>query len=360
MVSSKKYFKVILSYIICVFVSVCAFGVNSIENNDILENKPIDLVYKYIDLTDENLNREGIPQCKKDYDNNELLYSLRSVHENLPWINKIYIIMPNEKVKFLQDSKERQDKIIYVKDKDILDFDSASCISFLFNLHKLSKYGCSENIIYMDDDCFIGKKLKKSDFFYNKNNEIVPYVFHKNKIAPNQYKNIVAKHRKLKSQIDKVHTHSGPAWQYTRMSSFLFLCKILGKNIKLPVNLFHAHHNAISANLSEIEELYNLVNTKYKYAEDCLRAKFRNKNELQFQTLYSFYILNKYGRQIGNLSARYIDLAKASESSFDYDLYCINTGSSPTDGGEHYTDIHYSSAKDTMEKLFPNKTPFEI
>ena len=58
-----------------------------------VENEPIDLVYKYIDLSDENLHREGIPVCKKDYDNEELRYSLRSVLKNIPWVRKIFIII---------------------------------------------------------------------------------------------------------------------------------------------------------------------------------------------------------------------------------------------------------------------------
>ena len=56
-----------------------------------IENEPIDLFMKYIDLTDKNLNREGIKQIYKDFDNEELKYSLRSIIEYLPWIRKIFI-----------------------------------------------------------------------------------------------------------------------------------------------------------------------------------------------------------------------------------------------------------------------------
>ena len=58
-----------------------------------VEKADIDVVYKYIDLTDPTLHREGIPQIKKDYDNNELMYSLRSVLKNIPWVRKIFIIL---------------------------------------------------------------------------------------------------------------------------------------------------------------------------------------------------------------------------------------------------------------------------
>ena len=65
----------------------------------ILNNEHIDVLIKYIDLYDPNLNRTGIHQIEKDYDNEELRYSLRSILKNIPWIRKIFILMPNEKVR---------------------------------------------------------------------------------------------------------------------------------------------------------------------------------------------------------------------------------------------------------------------
>ena len=58
----------------------------------LIEKEPIDIVIKYIDLTDETLNREGIKQSKKDVENEELRYCIRSIMENIPWIRKIFIL----------------------------------------------------------------------------------------------------------------------------------------------------------------------------------------------------------------------------------------------------------------------------
>ena len=115
-----------------------------------INNEPVDVVIKYIDLTDKNLKREGINQIYKDKDNEELRYCIRSILENIPWIRKIYILMPNNKVKFLKNIDVIKDKIIYIKDKDLLGFDSANIHSFTFNLYKLFYFG--ENFIYMEDD----------------------------------------------------------------------------------------------------------------------------------------------------------------------------------------------------------------
>ena len=72
------------------------------SDKKILEKEPIDVVIKYIDVNDENINRKHLGQIEKDKHNNELKYSLRSIFKNIPWINKIFIIMPNDKIDFLK------------------------------------------------------------------------------------------------------------------------------------------------------------------------------------------------------------------------------------------------------------------
>ena len=87
--------------------------------------------------------------------------------------------MPNEKVKYLKEQNDIKDKIIYLKDKDVLGFDSTSSITFEFNLWRLKNFGISNNILYFNDDCFVGTSLKKQDFFYQLNGKVVPYVLGK-------------------------------------------------------------------------------------------------------------------------------------------------------------------------------------
>ena len=72
------------------------------SDNELLEKEPIDIIIKYIDLKDPNLHREGIHQIEKDIDNEELRYSIRSILKNIPWIRKIFIVMPNEKVRYFK------------------------------------------------------------------------------------------------------------------------------------------------------------------------------------------------------------------------------------------------------------------
>ena len=76
------------------------------EHIEYIEKEPVDVLIKYIDLTDKNLNRKGIKQIFKDYDNEELRYCVRSILQNIPWIRKIFILMPNEKVRYFKPKEE--------------------------------------------------------------------------------------------------------------------------------------------------------------------------------------------------------------------------------------------------------------
>ena len=81
------------------------------EHFKIIEKEPIDVLIKYIDLSDPFLKRDGIKQIKKDKENGELKYSLRSIFKFIPWVRKIFILMPNEKVSFLKPIEEIKEKI---------------------------------------------------------------------------------------------------------------------------------------------------------------------------------------------------------------------------------------------------------
>ena len=78
--------------------------------------------------------------------------------------------MPNEKVSYFKPIEEIKDKIVYVKDKDFLGYDTANSLAFQFALFNMSKFGLSENFILMDDDYFIGKPINKTKFFTSKYN----------------------------------------------------------------------------------------------------------------------------------------------------------------------------------------------
>ena len=322
---------------------------NDIDNL-ILEKEPIDIIIKYIDLSDPNLKREGIHQVNnKDNDNEELRYSIRSILKNIPWIRKIYIMMPNEKVKFFKDYDLIKDKIIYIKDKDFLGHESSNSHAFQFRFWKLKEYGISDNFIIMDDDYFIGQPLNKSDFFYVVNNTVVPAIVSTN-FQIHTDKTFLREYNGIKKQLKNSREQSSNTFLYTMYNTYFFFISYF----KGPIIVPYFTHNAIPSNVNDLKEIYDLVYNS-TYRDPTLESIDRHIDSLQFQTSVNVYTFNKYSRKVNLINYNYIDIKDNLKGNFNFPLFCINTGNN-----KEYSKMDFSTAKLMMEKLFPHPTPYEI
>ena len=318
-------------------------------DNELIEKEPIDVLIKYIDLRDPFLIRKGIHQIKKDIDNEELRYSIRCIIKNIPWVRKIFILMPNVKVKYFKDYNYIKDKIIYIQDKQILGGDSSNSLAFQFRFWKLQNFGISHNFIVMDDDYFIGHPLNKSDFFYVTNGKVKPAII--------SYKFKKLDKKSAKQRLDRYTQmikdnnleQNSPIFRYSLYSTYLFILKLFGESLYVPAHT----HNAIPVNLKELREIYNIVfQSEYKYGT--LDCTYRTINNLQFQTFVVSYSFFKYKKKIKNISNKLINNKNTIISDYNYSLFCINTGSF------NYSIISFMISKIVMEYLFPIPTPYEI
>ena len=318
-------------------------------DNDLIEKEPIDVLIKYIDLRDPELKRGNIHQIKKDYDNEELRYSIRSILKNIPWVRKIYILMPNKKVRYFKDYKSIKDKIIYINDKEFLGHDSSNSNSFQFNYWKMYKYGISKNFIIMDDDCFIGKSLKKQDFFYVEKGKVVPLIITSNIIKIEKKTVKIKKDLLKKKAISSKNEQNSIIYFYSLSLTYLFILNIFKKkNLFIP----RTTHNAIPVNLKELKAIYKIVlNSHHK--STTLDSLYRDINSLQFQSFALSYMFIKYNKKVKNLSHKYIDIKKVHLNNYNSALYCINTG------GLNYSTLNFHKAKIVMNNLFPVPTPYE-
>ena len=321
------------------------------EDKKILDNEPIDVFIKYIDLSDPNLTRNNLTQIKKDEENEELRYSIRSILQNIPWIRKIFILMPNEKVRFLKKYNEINDKIIYVNDKDILEHESSNIHAFQYRIWKLREFGLSENFISMDDDYFIGKPMKKSDFFYVENKKVVPAIINTNfEVQTINSAKYECGERKKKMDKNK-RRQTSDEFMYMVYRTYIFLIEYFNSPIIVP----YFTHNAIPVNANDLKEVFDLVNSSEEFKEPTLYSLYRNPQSLQYQTNLIVYIYNKYRRKVNKINYNYIDGADTIKGNFDFPLFCINTGNN-----KDYSTIAFMKMKVTMEKLFPFPTKYEI
>jgi len=316
-----------------------------------IEKEPIDIVIKYIDLTDKTLDRKGIKQIYKDHDNEELRYSLRSILNYIPWIRKIFILMPNKKVKFLKPLDEIKEKIIYINDKEFLGFDTANIFSFSFNLYKLENFGISKNFIYMEDDFFIGKPLKKYDFFYydKSNKKVLPFLLTKyfHEINKTEVNN---RFIDLFNKKGKILPHSSYGWWLSIYNTNKYFIE----RYKCPLINTVFTHNAIAENIDDLKEIFEEIKN-YKYINETLYSKERNVLTLNQPHFYNLYQLNIKNKKVHSIPYHYFEMELIKKYNLNIELFVINTG------GNHIpSKRQFMVQSKIMNKKYPFQTKYEI
>ena len=302
--NNAKFLKININFIFEI-LKLFEIGFLNKKHINIINKEPVDIIIKYIDLYDKKINRTGINQIKKDFDNEELRYSIRSIFQYIPWIRRVYILMPNEKVSFFKITDEICEKIVYIKDKDLLGFESANNPAFLFNLYKVEKFGVSKNFIYMDDDYFIGKALKKYDFFYydEKKKAVVPYII-SNIFSVLNKTFVQSRFNELFKIKDSLQPHCGNAfWLQFYSGEKYFIDRY--KNISLIYTEFT--HNAISENTEELKEIYEEAKN-YKYFNETINSRERYILTLTHQHFVNLYQLNFMKKKVHSIKWKYISI----------------------------------------------------
>ena len=324
------------------------------EHIQLIENEPIDVLIKYKDLSNKNLSRDNIKQVKKDEDHEELKYSVRSILENIPWVRKIFILMPNERVKYFKPINEINDKFVYIKDIDFVGFDTSNSHVFQYNLYNLAKFGISDNFILMDDDCFFGKPINKTQFFYydEEQKKVLPSVVTDDfselikKNVESEYNKIF---RRTRSRFFNIQSFFG--WKISQLNAFKFLLE----QFDSPLINAGFNHNAIPLNINDMKDIFDLIKNNYQYANQTLYSKERTIYDLQSQSLFNTYLLNVKKRKVNSIPWIYIDLAHVDYQNLNIELFVINTS-----GDRKYKPNEYKHAKNVLESKFNKPTPYEI
>lgn len=320
----------------------------------------IDVVYKYINVRDKEINRNGLKQMNKDYDNDELRYSLRSVITNIEWVRKIFVIMPNNNIWFINKSKDFDSKIVYIKDNELLGFDSSSSITFEHNaLYKLDVYNVSEYFIYFCDDYFINKKLRKKDFYYysKKEGRIIPYIMNYGvKLSDKVYDKYNSYYIKNKLKLNKDCEQTYKDYWFQTSLAYLLLYKHFNTtSLFLPHSFDENWHNCIPLTISDLKEIHKMEEEDYEYKEELFNSIYRTNKQITFESVYFYYFFNKYKRERGSLKGRNINVKNVKKELWkDCDVFCINTG--PEKINEKYKLIE----KRKLSELFPKSNYFEL
>ena len=160
---------------------------------------------------DETIDVDKAINRYRDWDT--LKYWFRGIEKFAPWVHKIYLVTWGHIPKFLNIANEKIEIIKHedICDKKYLPLFNSSAIEL--NINKIK--GLSNKFVYFNDDMFIIKKTKPSDFFKNgkpcdeysecpitptPNDDVFPHILLNNLCIINRRfnkKETYRKHRKL-------------------------------------------------------------------------------------------------------------------------------------------------------------------
>ena len=266
-----------------------------------MEEVKYDFVIAYVDNQDQVWRKTYIDYCSKNrlqekivemlgarYGGiNFLSYQLKLVNKNMPWINKIYLLLSNIE----QKPKDLPSNVEVVLHRDFIPFNflptfnSTTIEMFLWNIK-----GLSEHFIYANDDMLPIRPMKPSDFFEG----------------------------------DKIKIN----WQEQPFSLnatvFAYQCRnnclVLSKRLKAkhdPNMIVKPLHSFTPIIKSHARDSFNLIKDKIIPHIRAFRTIYQYN-----QYIYPLYELWKYGTLTTNLDFFYTEL----DTDFDlnHDIVCIN------------------------------------
>lgn len=156
-------------------------NLDNIFLNRCSDQKPIDIVYTFVDPSDKNWQKKyntynkKIDRTRFDFSSEQICFSLKTIEKYMSWVNKIYIVTDDQK--FNIESQFLKNKIIWIDHKQIIPdiylptFNSMTIESFLWQIDGLSDF-----FLYMNDDIFLGNNVIYNDLIdFNTNKPIQFY-----------------------------------------------------------------------------------------------------------------------------------------------------------------------------------------
>jgi hypothetical protein len=161
-----------MKYFIFIVILFAVLLVYNNKRNFTLLYPKIDIVYTWVDGTDNNwkeMKDKYTGEPKSDsifrYNNvNELKYSLRSIYNYAPWANNIYIVVDDIQTPPFVNINNPKIKI--VKHSEIIPKEylpTFNSVAIETSLHHIP--GLEENFLYFNDDMFLGNDTTPGDIY---------------------------------------------------------------------------------------------------------------------------------------------------------------------------------------------------
>ena len=289
-------------------------------------------------------------------DNDELIYSLRSIAKNCAWVNHIYIVTDAQRPEWLEKECSNvtiiDHKEIFECEEHLPTYNSMAIEWNITNIKDLS-----EHFIYLNDDMFFGKALSDSYFFD----------------AEKRARLFCVKKRSTENELlDKSLIQKDNPYQHAIVNSRQAVYDKTGYLANS-----HPAHGAYVFNKSTLLELKEVYS---ELVEQTVSSRFRTNKNVFIYALYSFHqqscgvsvtsikrlkkepwmyrLLPKFNSDDYYLYAgldvrrkrltRYYKLIEL----FSPSMYCINDCADATPSRREEMRLF-------LEKMYPEKSPYE-
>ncbi len=309
------------------------------DGNDIEWQKRRNKYLHGVDTSDEQSFCEG-----RFADNDDLLYSLRSVEMYAPWINHIYIVTDNKRPAWLDPTNERVTIVDHrdICDQEVLPLYNSAAIEM--NIHKIK--GLSEYYIYANDDMMFGRALAP-DFFFTQEGKVKCRVVKR----PNKAKSQKTYDIKIRNVVNRIVSDFG--------ADYRDLCP---------------HHQVDAYIKSNVEECVE----KYKeWNNQTLKSRFRSPKDIQRHILLLYAIATKKGVMLRRKNfifskvleplAALLRLSDGVDSQYYsarrknivFKVRCYRPALLCFNDGDRVEEYHRERLKEVYEELYPLKSSFE-
>lgn len=307
----------------------------------------IDLVYLWVNGNDpawiEKRNKyigkpvEGSStNCVGRYvDNNELMFSLRSVEKYAPWIHRIFIVTDDQVPCWLDTNNP---KIRIVDHREIMPAECLPCfnsVTIEHHLHNIPEL--SEHFIYANDDMFLTNSVTPETFFAKDGLPVIRFTWRTLKRLSIWIRARI-KRKPLTNYKQSIHNAA-----------------LLVEN-KYGIYYNSRNHHNIAAYLKS-----NYQHTREMFKDEIdatIKNRKRSSNDIQ-RNLYSYVLLAEHKGHVHYVTRKEsfylnIDDRKLYEKipKFNPTFLCMNDSQAANDDDRHY-------AKEFLARLFPEKSEFE-
>ncbi|MBR3988865.1 MAG: Stealth CR1 domain-containing protein [Clostridia bacterium] len=330
------------------------------------ETQVIDFVVPWVDDTDPVWRKKraehlGITELEgnsevryRDWDN--LRYWFRGVDKYAPWVRNIYFVTDNQKPEWLNTDHP---KLKWIKHTDFIPEEylpTFSCQGIEWNLHRIP--GISDNFVFFNDDVFMINKTKPEDFFVNNQPcdlprlaVLYPIGFFNHILFNNT--ELINRHFSLKECIRK----NPKKWIKSQPLSGLVKLAIYGNRDHLSYNM--TPHIQLSYSKKTYDALWK---AEYDIIHATCLSKVRTKEVVTSYCIRDWQILSGefYPKKpIGKCF--HTSTMSHSNEAIEYlrkqkgKIICLNDTEDETD-----FELHKQMIIKEFEKLFPNKSSFEL